>query len=162
VLLLLGLVLLVVWEYARWAAVVTGVDDRDPEAGARRLLDWLAATSARWLIVLDDLQAPQDLCLAVRRFRARGGIAPHWMVTAGLVRAPSKARCYPKEDNGDVVSRLGAIEEGASARLIGSSTDSGASFSIGVFLAFFARSARRVDPSNCCGRQLKSRRPTWS
>ncbi|WP_112267780.1 NB-ARC domain-containing protein [Lentzea terrae] len=50
-----------VWEYARWAAVVTGVDDRDPEAGARRLLDWLAATSARWLIVLDDLQSPQDL-----------------------------------------------------------------------------------------------------
>ncbi|WP_433271361.1 tetratricopeptide repeat protein [Actinosynnema sp. CS-041913] len=50
-----------VWEYARWAAAVTGVDDRDPEVAARKLLDWLASTPARWLIVLDDLRSPRDL-----------------------------------------------------------------------------------------------------
>lgn len=48
-------------EYARLAAVMTGVDDDDPEVGARRLLDWLASTPARWLVVLDDLRAPADL-----------------------------------------------------------------------------------------------------
>lgn len=48
-------------EYARLAADLTGVADADPDAGARRLLSWLASTPARWLVVLDDLRAPADL-----------------------------------------------------------------------------------------------------
>ncbi|MCR6483216.1 tetratricopeptide repeat protein [Amycolatopsis sp. OK19-0408] len=51
----------IVSGYARLAADLTGVEDSDPELGARRLLEWLATGSARWLIVLDDLQNPADL-----------------------------------------------------------------------------------------------------
>ncbi|WP_208720293.1 tetratricopeptide repeat protein [Amycolatopsis circi] len=51
----------VVSSYARAAADLTGVEDPDPEQGARRLLEWLAAASARWLIVLDDVRNPADL-----------------------------------------------------------------------------------------------------
>jgi hypothetical protein len=47
--------------YAGAAAAVTGVEDASPERGARRLLEWLAGTPARWLVVLDDLQSPADL-----------------------------------------------------------------------------------------------------
>jgi hypothetical protein len=51
----------IVSSYARLAADLTGVEDPDPEDGARRLLEWLSATSVRWLIVLDDVQTPADL-----------------------------------------------------------------------------------------------------
>jgi hypothetical protein len=51
----------IVSSYARLAADLTGVDDPDPEQGARRLLSWLASASKRWLIVLDDVQSPADL-----------------------------------------------------------------------------------------------------
>ncbi|WP_203709709.1 NB-ARC domain-containing protein, partial [Actinoplanes digitatis] len=47
--------------YAQAAGDVTGVDDPDPDLAAARLLAWLATTSRRWLIVLDDLQTPADL-----------------------------------------------------------------------------------------------------
>ncbi len=48
-------------SYARLVADLTGVDDKDREYGARRMLEWLASSSARWLIVLDDVQEPKDL-----------------------------------------------------------------------------------------------------
>jgi hypothetical protein len=48
-------------SYARLAADLTGIEDADTEDGARRLLEWLARTPARWLVVLDDLQHPRDL-----------------------------------------------------------------------------------------------------
>ncbi|MEV6825625.1 tetratricopeptide repeat protein [Amycolatopsis sp. NPDC051102] len=51
----------IVSSYAQVAMDVTDVEDSDPEQGARRLLEWLAATSTRWLIVLDDVQNPADL-----------------------------------------------------------------------------------------------------
>ena len=51
----------IVSGYARLAADLTGVEDHEPEDGAQRLLDWLAATPQRWLVVLDDLQSPRDL-----------------------------------------------------------------------------------------------------
>ncbi|MFI1383841.1 hypothetical protein [Embleya sp. NPDC020886] len=52
----------IVTGYARAGADVTGVADDDPEQAAARFLDWLAEPrGARWLIVLDDLQAPRDL-----------------------------------------------------------------------------------------------------
>ena len=47
--------------YAALIADLTGISDTEPEVGARRLLAWLAETSARWLVVLDDLQVPSDL-----------------------------------------------------------------------------------------------------
>jgi hypothetical protein len=51
----------IISSYARLAEELTGIDDSNPEQGAQRLLEWLTATSARWLIVLDDLQHPRDL-----------------------------------------------------------------------------------------------------
>lgn len=48
-------------DYARVAAELTGTTDLDTEAGARRLLDWLANTRCRWLLVLDDLHSPAHL-----------------------------------------------------------------------------------------------------
>ncbi|WP_439380756.1 tetratricopeptide repeat protein [Amycolatopsis lexingtonensis] len=51
----------IVSDYARLATDLTGIEDADPERGAQRLLAWLAATDRRWLLVLDDVQAPPDL-----------------------------------------------------------------------------------------------------
>ncbi|GAA4475368.1 FxSxx-COOH system tetratricopeptide repeat protein [Phytohabitans houttuyneae] len=51
----------VVAGYAQAAADVLAVEDGDAERAAVRFLAWLAATDRRWLIVLDDLQAPADL-----------------------------------------------------------------------------------------------------
>lgn len=48
----------IVSDYARVAAALTGTPDRDVETGARRLLDWLANTRCRWLVILDDLHSP--------------------------------------------------------------------------------------------------------
>ncbi|MDA3645427.1 tetratricopeptide repeat protein [Saccharopolyspora indica] len=51
----------VVGDFARIAARLTGQEDADSEVGAGRLLDWLASTRRRWLVVLDDLRVPGDL-----------------------------------------------------------------------------------------------------
>ncbi|MGW4065249.1 tetratricopeptide repeat protein [Amycolatopsis sp. NPDC004747] len=51
----------IVSTYAKVAEAVTGSTIDDPEEGARRLLEWLRATTAPWLVVLDDLQDPQHL-----------------------------------------------------------------------------------------------------
>ncbi|MFC0436609.1 FxSxx-COOH system tetratricopeptide repeat protein [Kutzneria buriramensis] len=51
----------IVSSYAGLAADLTGVEDADPEQGARRLLGWLASSTARWLVVLDDVQSPRDV-----------------------------------------------------------------------------------------------------
>ncbi|WP_328608510.1 tetratricopeptide repeat protein [Amycolatopsis sp. NBC_00345] len=51
----------IVSDYARLVADLTGTEDTNPERDAQRLLAWLAATDTRWLLVLDDVQAPADL-----------------------------------------------------------------------------------------------------
>lgn len=51
----------IVSTYARVATSLTGIESSDPEQGARRLLEWLAATSTRWLVVLDDLASPKHI-----------------------------------------------------------------------------------------------------
>ncbi|MEV6716130.1 tetratricopeptide repeat protein [Lentzea sp. NPDC051208] len=51
----------IVSSYADVAAKLLGVDDPDPERGARTFLEWLAGTHEPWLVVLDDLRAPADL-----------------------------------------------------------------------------------------------------
>ncbi|HEX6343783.1 tetratricopeptide repeat protein [Umezawaea sp.] len=51
----------VVAEYAHLASALFGDDRSDPERGARRLLTWLATTSCRWLVVLDDIRTPSDV-----------------------------------------------------------------------------------------------------
>ncbi|WP_063793251.1 toll/interleukin-1 receptor domain-containing protein [Frankia sp. R43] len=47
--------------YAAAAARICGADPTDPAVAAEVLLDWLAATDTRWLVVLDDLADPVDL-----------------------------------------------------------------------------------------------------
>lgn len=51
----------IVSTYAEAAAELTGRDDPDQERGARKFLEWLAAADEPWLVVLDDLQDPDDL-----------------------------------------------------------------------------------------------------
>ncbi|NUT49989.1 MAG: tetratricopeptide repeat protein [Saccharothrix sp.] len=43
------------------AALAPGIAQRAPEEAAEAFTAWLAATRRRWLIVLDDVQAPRDL-----------------------------------------------------------------------------------------------------
>ncbi|MFJ8283527.1 tetratricopeptide repeat protein [Streptomyces griseoluteus] len=50
----------VITQYAQAAARV-GVAGGDPEADARLFLQWLATTSRRWLVVLDDVTDPAVL-----------------------------------------------------------------------------------------------------
>ncbi|MGV9317817.1 tetratricopeptide repeat protein [Streptomyces sp. NPDC003660] len=50
----------VITQYAQAAARV-GVAGRDPEGDARLFLEWLATTSRRWLVVLDDVTDPAVL-----------------------------------------------------------------------------------------------------
>jgi len=51
----------IVSSYAAAAAELTGFHDARSDQAARRLLGWLAETDERWLVVLDDLQRPDDL-----------------------------------------------------------------------------------------------------
>jgi hypothetical protein len=51
----------IITDYAQLAEDLTGTPDADPEGAARRALSWLATTGIRWLMVLDDVQAPADL-----------------------------------------------------------------------------------------------------
>ncbi|WP_433233745.1 tetratricopeptide repeat protein [Micromonospora sp. CA-248260] len=50
-----------VTAYTQAAADVTGADDSNPDQATDRFLAWLATTTCRWLIVLDDLTDPNDL-----------------------------------------------------------------------------------------------------
>ncbi|MFF1611983.1 FxSxx-COOH system tetratricopeptide repeat protein [Amycolatopsis sp. NPDC058278] len=47
--------------YIDVAVELLGQNPTQPERAWRRLLEWFAETSTRWLIVIDDLQAPADL-----------------------------------------------------------------------------------------------------
>ncbi|MFI1979516.1 FxSxx-COOH system tetratricopeptide repeat protein [Streptomyces wedmorensis] len=53
----------VITQYAQAAAYLRlpGATGQDPEADARALLRWLATTSRRWLVVLDDIAHPTEL-----------------------------------------------------------------------------------------------------
>ncbi|MFB6838148.1 FxSxx-COOH system tetratricopeptide repeat protein [Streptomyces sp. NPDC056361] len=53
----------VITQYAQAAADLRlpGATRQDPEADARALLKWLATTSRRWLVVLDDITHPTEL-----------------------------------------------------------------------------------------------------
>ncbi|MBC9001765.1 tetratricopeptide repeat protein [Micromonospora aurantiaca (nom. illeg.)] len=51
----------IIAAYAQAIAPATGFDNTEPEQAAQRFLTWLATTSQRWLVVLDDLIDPDDL-----------------------------------------------------------------------------------------------------
>jgi hypothetical protein len=51
----------IVTDYARLITKLTGTPNTDPEDAAREALSWLSNTTARWLVVLDDLQSPADV-----------------------------------------------------------------------------------------------------
>ncbi|MFJ3673672.1 tetratricopeptide repeat protein, partial [Streptomyces sp. NPDC090106] len=53
----------VITQYAQAAARIQlpGVTGQDPESDARALLEWLATTDQRWLVVLDDITDPDAL-----------------------------------------------------------------------------------------------------
>ena len=92
--------------YTAAAVDVAGADPADPAAGAGRLLAWLAATSKRWLIVLDDVADPADLAglwpperpggrvLVTTRRRDAALIGPHRRRVDVGVFAPDEAAGY--------------------------------------------------------------------
>jgi hypothetical protein len=51
----------IIAAYAQAASDLLDADSTDPDRAAARLLAWCASTPQRWLIVLDDLQHPEDL-----------------------------------------------------------------------------------------------------
>ncbi|WP_433272816.1 FxSxx-COOH system tetratricopeptide repeat protein [Actinosynnema sp. CS-041913] len=51
----------IVLAYAELGANLTGTEETVPERGAERLLEWLAVSRLRWLVVLDDVRAPNDI-----------------------------------------------------------------------------------------------------
>ncbi|MDG4793502.1 tetratricopeptide repeat protein [Micromonospora sp. WMMD1082] len=51
----------IIAAYAQAIAEATGFGNTDPEQAAERFMTWLATTSRRWLVVLDDLIDPDDL-----------------------------------------------------------------------------------------------------
>ncbi len=51
----------IVGVYAQAAVELLGADPTDQRQAANQLLTWLATTDCRWLILLDDLQRPEDL-----------------------------------------------------------------------------------------------------
>ncbi|MFH8374267.1 tetratricopeptide repeat protein [Streptomyces cyaneofuscatus] len=53
----------VITQYAQAAARIhlPGASGKDPQSDARTLLDWLATTDRRWLVVLDDITDPAEI-----------------------------------------------------------------------------------------------------
>ncbi|MGW7606473.1 FxSxx-COOH system tetratricopeptide repeat protein, partial [Streptomyces sp. NPDC054766] len=53
----------VITQYAQAAARIrlSGADGQDPQADAHALLEWLATTPRRWMVVLDDITDPAAL-----------------------------------------------------------------------------------------------------
>ncbi|MFJ9635352.1 tetratricopeptide repeat protein [Streptomyces sp. NPDC101178] len=53
----------VITQYAQAAARIhlPGATGKDPQSDARALLDWLATTDRRWLVVLDDITDPAEI-----------------------------------------------------------------------------------------------------
>ncbi|HEX8864314.1 MAG TPA: tetratricopeptide repeat-containing protein [Lentzea sp.] len=62
--------------FGRAATAIDGIHAQDAEQAANRWLEWLAATTKRWLVVLDDLQDPADI---------RGLWPPHTVTGAVVV-----------------------------------------------------------------------------
>jgi GTPase SAR1 family protein len=51
----------IVTSYAQAAYAVGQAADNGPATAARALLNWLSTTDRRWVVMLDDLQDPDDI-----------------------------------------------------------------------------------------------------
>ncbi|MEU4253503.1 FxSxx-COOH system tetratricopeptide repeat protein, partial [Amycolatopsis sp. NPDC026612] len=51
----------IVVAYAEAASQLLGTNSDSPEEAAQQLLTWMATTPRRWVVILDDLQRPEDL-----------------------------------------------------------------------------------------------------
>ncbi|RKE05106.1 tetratricopeptide repeat protein [Streptomyces sp. TLI_171] len=97
----------VVTQYAQAAErlKLPGVQGDDPEHDARVFLEWLSATSSRWLLVLDDITDPDAL-------------RPWWPVSrtgAGWVLATTRRRDAEINENGRTVVPVDVYEPQESA-----------------------------------------------
>ncbi|MFD5815882.1 FxSxx-COOH system tetratricopeptide repeat protein [Streptomyces sp. NPDC127038] len=97
----------VVTQYAQAAKrlKLPGAQGEDPEHNARVFLEWLAATSSRWLLVLDDITDPDAL-------------RPWWPVSltgAGWVLATTRRRDAEVNENGRTVVSVDVYEPDESA-----------------------------------------------
>jgi tetratricopeptide (TPR) repeat protein len=71
----------IISSYADAARITTDIDDTEAEQLATRFLAWLTGTAQRWLVVLDDIQSPEDV---------RGLWPPH--TKSGRVIATTRRR----------------------------------------------------------------------
>nr|WP_146060503.1 NB-ARC domain-containing protein [Amycolatopsis sp. CA-128772] len=111
----------IVSTYAKVAEAVTGIVVDDPGDGARRLLEWLGATQAPWLVVLDDLQDPQHLdglwppqngqVVVTTRRRDAALRGRHRRIIDVDVFAPEEARAYLAESFADRPESLDGAED---------------------------------------------------
>ena len=109
-------------HYARAAGDVTGIEDPDPDTGAARFLAWLAGTSRRWLLVLDDVTDPTDLqglwppataagrVLVTTRRRDAALLAGRTVIDVGAF-TPNEASAYLTVKLGDHSARLDEAAE---------------------------------------------------
>lgn len=51
----------IISAYAQAAVDLLDADPTDPEQAAARFLAWCVSSAQRWLVVLDDVQRPEDL-----------------------------------------------------------------------------------------------------
>ena len=107
----------VVATYAQAGAEIAGVDPADPLAAATAFMAYLASTTSRWLIVLDDVAFPQDLDgwwppasptgrVLVTSRRRDAALSAHGRVIAVDLFTPAEARAYLEEKFRDAPNRL--------------------------------------------------------
>ncbi|MFF1875315.1 FxSxx-COOH system tetratricopeptide repeat protein [Streptomyces sp. CB03911] len=88
------------YELAAKRLELPGVQGNDPEYNAQVFLEWLSATSTRWLLVLDDITDPDAL-------------RPWWPVSftgAGWVLATTRRRDAEINENGRTVVSVDVYE----------------------------------------------------
>lgn len=113
----------VVNGYAQAAAAVTGIDLADTEDAARRFLEWLSEPHGRrWLLVLDNLNDPNDLnglwpplanaghTVVTTRRRDAALLDGRQVVNVGPF-TPDEARRYLRDKLAPHPERLDAVDE---------------------------------------------------
>jgi tetratricopeptide (TPR) repeat protein len=118
----------VVSAYARAGQAVCGADATDPVGAATLFLEWLATTTAAWLVVLDDLADPADLAgspqrpggwwppgtrtgrVIVTTRRRDAATASHGRLNQIGTFSPAEAQAYLAEKFADAPQRLSGAE----------------------------------------------------
>lgn len=163
----------IVSTYAKVAEAVTGMAVDDPEEGARRLLEWLRATTAPWLVVLDDLQDPQHLdglwppqngqVLVTTRRRDAALRGRHRRIIDVDVFTPAEAHAYLTASFADRPGALdGADELAAELGFLPLALAQAAAYALDRVLTCREYLARFTDRQRSLGSHQETVATTWS